>query len=171
MSQWRGICLPCRSLEFGLGGGTIPWKRKWQPTPVFLPGESHGQRSHGMQSMGSQESDTTEWLNNSNKQEVMQTLPTQWKKKLLLEISCCIPVFGYSCDKYTLGCLYAATQNYDPLKSNITKHFQKILWLKFGICLLQSAKSHLKFDHDFWHMQWFLFLFFYKLRETENFLV
>ena len=23
----------------------IPWKRKWQPTPVFLPGKSHGQRS------------------------------------------------------------------------------------------------------------------------------
>ena len=23
----------------------IPWKRKWQPTPVFLPGESHGGRS------------------------------------------------------------------------------------------------------------------------------
>ena len=26
-------------------GGKIPWRRKWQPTPVFLPGESHGQRS------------------------------------------------------------------------------------------------------------------------------
>ena len=25
--------------------GKIPWKRKWQPIPVFLPGESHGQRS------------------------------------------------------------------------------------------------------------------------------
>ena len=25
--------------------GMISWKRKWQPTPVFLPGESHGQRS------------------------------------------------------------------------------------------------------------------------------
>ena len=25
--------------------GKIPWSRKWQPTPVFLPGESHGQRS------------------------------------------------------------------------------------------------------------------------------
>ena len=24
----------------------IPWKRKWQPTQVFLPGESHGQRSN-----------------------------------------------------------------------------------------------------------------------------
>jgi len=25
--------------------GKIPWKRKWQPTPVFLPEKSHGQRS------------------------------------------------------------------------------------------------------------------------------
>ena len=25
--------------------GKIPWSRKWQPTPVFLPGESHGQRN------------------------------------------------------------------------------------------------------------------------------
>ena len=25
--------------------GKIPWRRKWQPTPVFLPGESRGQRS------------------------------------------------------------------------------------------------------------------------------
>ena len=24
--------------------GKIPWRRKWQCTPVFLPGESHGQR-------------------------------------------------------------------------------------------------------------------------------
>ena len=22
----------------------IPWRREWQPTPVFLPGESHGQK-------------------------------------------------------------------------------------------------------------------------------
>ena len=26
-------------------GREDPWRRKWQPTPVFLPGESHGQRS------------------------------------------------------------------------------------------------------------------------------
>ena len=25
--------------------GKIPWKREWHPTPVFLPGKSHGQRS------------------------------------------------------------------------------------------------------------------------------
>ena len=33
------------------------WRRKWQPTPVFLPGESQGQGS-----LGSQESDMTERL-------------------------------------------------------------------------------------------------------------
>ena len=27
------------------GWGKIPWRRAWQPAPVFLPGESHGQRS------------------------------------------------------------------------------------------------------------------------------
>ena len=26
-------------------GKRLPWRRAWQPTPVFLPGESHGQRS------------------------------------------------------------------------------------------------------------------------------
>ena len=28
-----------------LGSGRFPWRRKWQPTPVFSPGKSHGQRS------------------------------------------------------------------------------------------------------------------------------
>ena len=32
--------------------GNIPWRRKWKPTPVFLPGKSHGQRS--LQFMGLQ---------------------------------------------------------------------------------------------------------------------
>ena len=37
------------------------WRRKWQPTPVFLPGESHGQRSLvGCSPWGRTESDTTE---------------------------------------------------------------------------------------------------------------
>ena len=36
--------------------GKIPWRGKWQPTPVFLPGEPHGQRNlvGYIQSMGSQ---------------------------------------------------------------------------------------------------------------------
>ena len=35
----------CRRLRFDPWVGKIPWRRKWQPTPVFLPGESHGQRN------------------------------------------------------------------------------------------------------------------------------
>jgi len=31
--------------EFDPWVGKIPWRRTWQITPVFLPGESHGQRS------------------------------------------------------------------------------------------------------------------------------
>ena len=41
-------------------------RRKWQPTPVFLPGKSHGQRSLVCYSLwGHKESDTTEWLSRS----------------------------------------------------------------------------------------------------------
>ena len=41
----------------------IPWRRKWQPTPVFLPGKSHGRRSLvGYCPWGHKESDTTEQL-------------------------------------------------------------------------------------------------------------
>ena len=41
----------------------IPWRREWQPTPVFLPGESHGQRSLvGYSPWGWKESDSTERL-------------------------------------------------------------------------------------------------------------
>ena len=41
----------------------IPWRRKWQPTPVLLPGESHGWRSLvGYSPWGCKEWDTTEQL-------------------------------------------------------------------------------------------------------------
>ena len=43
------------------GLGKIPWRREWQPTPVFLPGESPGQRSlAGYSPWGCKESGTTE---------------------------------------------------------------------------------------------------------------
>ena len=44
--------------------GKIPWRREWLPTPVYLPGEFHGQRSLADYSpWGHKESDTTERLN------------------------------------------------------------------------------------------------------------
>ena len=38
-------CRRCRRHAFDPWVRKIPWRRKWQPTPVFLSGESHGQRS------------------------------------------------------------------------------------------------------------------------------
>ena len=52
-----------RDLGLIPGLGRFPWRRKWQPTPVFLPGESHGWRSLvGYSPQGRKESDTTERL-------------------------------------------------------------------------------------------------------------
>ena len=57
----------CRRLGFNPWAGKIPCRRKWQPTPVFSPGESHGQRSlAGYSPWGPSESDTTEWLINND---------------------------------------------------------------------------------------------------------
>ena len=51
--------------------GKILWRRKWQPTPGSLPGESHEQRSLVDYSpWGRKESDTTEQLNNNNKRVI-----------------------------------------------------------------------------------------------------
>ena len=47
------------------GSGSSPWRRKQQPTPVLLPGKSHGQRSlAGYQPRVLKELDTTQELNN-----------------------------------------------------------------------------------------------------------
>ena len=51
----------CRRCGFDPWVRKIPWRRKWQPTPVFLPGESHGQRNlAGYSPAGHKGSDMTE---------------------------------------------------------------------------------------------------------------
>ena len=53
----------CRKPGFSLWVGKIPWRRKWQPTPVFLPGKSHGRKSLVSYSpRGRKKLDTTEKL-------------------------------------------------------------------------------------------------------------
>ena len=48
------------------------WKMKWIPTPVFLPGEFHGQRSlAGYSPWGRKESDMTEQLTHTHMYEYM----------------------------------------------------------------------------------------------------
>ena len=54
-------CMRCKRLGFVPWVGKIPQRKAWQPTPIFLPGESHEQRSLvGCSPQGRKESDTTE---------------------------------------------------------------------------------------------------------------
>ena len=66
------------------------WRRKWQPTPVFLPGESRGQRSLvGCSPWGRTESDTTEAM--------WQQLVSRFSihsLKIILFIYLVLPVLG-----------------------------------------------------------------------------
>ena len=57
----KKILLPSRRRRFD------PWGRKWQPTPAFLPGKSHGQRNLvGYSPWGHKELDTTERLSTAH---------------------------------------------------------------------------------------------------------
>ena len=64
--QMIKIHLPMQKMQEMLAQpwvGKTPWRRKWQPTPVFLPGKSHGQRSlMGYSPWSCKESDTAERL-------------------------------------------------------------------------------------------------------------
>ena len=56
--------------------GKTPWKKEWQPTPVFLPGEFHGQRSLASYSPGVEKSQTQVPSASSIRLGVPSTVPT-----------------------------------------------------------------------------------------------
>ena len=60
VAQMVKTCLQSRRPGFNPWLGKIPQRREWPPTPVFLPGESHGQRGLvGCSPRGRKELDTT----------------------------------------------------------------------------------------------------------------
>ena len=62
LRQYR-ICLQDRTHDFDPWVRKIPWRRECRPTPIFLPGEFHGQRSLvGYSPCGHKELDMTERL-------------------------------------------------------------------------------------------------------------
>ena len=81
--KWQTICLQCRRCRkcgFDPCVGTIPWRKTWQPTPVFLPGESQGQRIlAGYSSWGHKESDMTE---HAQMHTHSSRVKTPWKSRV-----------------------------------------------------------------------------------------
>ena len=85
--------LPCqcrrrKRLGFDPWVGKISRRRAWQPTPVFLPEESHGQRSlTGYSPWGCKESDTTDRLSTQTKTRGGTVLhPQQWEPTKLVPL-------------------------------------------------------------------------------------
>ena len=71
-----------RRHRFSPWGGKIPWRRKWQPTLVFLPGESHGHRRLvGYSPWDHRESDTTYRLN-SEQGEGGKSEKLSWQRRV-----------------------------------------------------------------------------------------
>ena len=79
--------LPAMQETFNPWVEKIPWRKKWQPTPVFWPGKSHGQRSLvGYSPCSHKESDTTDQVTNKpqipvtrSSVEVRSSLPPSQK--------------------------------------------------------------------------------------------
>ena len=69
LSRKESAC-QCRRHVFDPWIGKTPWRRAWQPAPLFLPGESHGQRSLvGSSSLGCKDSEMTQRLNTNNSRQ------------------------------------------------------------------------------------------------------
>ena len=84
------ICLQCRRPGFNPWVGKIPWRRKWQPTPVSLPGKSHGQRNlAGYSPWGCKELDMTEWLHSLHFRVRLKfsTIYFYWN---IVNLQCCV---------------------------------------------------------------------------------
>ena len=64
--------------------GKIPWRRKWQPTPVFLPGRSHGQRSLVGYSPWSCKEVRYDWMTKQQAKKWILTLNTSQRKFISL---------------------------------------------------------------------------------------
>ena len=76
LSNWSDLSMWLSDFTFTF----MHWRRKWQPTPVFLPGESQGWRSLvGCCLWGRTESDTTEATQQQQQQHAL-TLPSKVKE-------------------------------------------------------------------------------------------
>ena len=66
----------CRRCGFNSWVEKIPWKRKWQPTSVFLPGKSHGQRILAGYSPWGHKSDGHDLMTAAASAKLLQSCPT-----------------------------------------------------------------------------------------------
>ena len=134
----------CRRCGFDPWVRKVPWRRKWQPTPVFLPGKFHRQGSLvGYWPWGCKESDTTEWLiththghththrgNDKHRRQVQRTIRGNAKK---------IPLFAEFGNFFKMP--------FVPLKCLLMIY---ISYLRVPVSLSVTVES----VHTYWLQKW-----------------
>ena len=100
-------CLPgMQETRVGSLGWEIPWRRKWQPTPVLLPGEFHGRSLVGYSPWRRKELEATErlhfWI--SLVSQMVKRLPAVWETR--------VRSLGWE----------------DPLEKEIATHSSNLAW-------------------------------------------
>ena len=106
-SEGKSICLQCGRPGFNPWVGKISCRRKWQPTPVFLPGKSHWRWNLvGYSPWGRKESDTTEQLHFQKKNTyskiywgivfiILLQVVFQWVLKHITRVNIAIKMVNY----------------------------------------------------------------------------
>ena len=115
-SAWNaGNHLQCRRPRLNPWVRKIPWRRKWQPTPVLLPGKSHGRRRVvGYSPWGPKESDMTERLH-------FLSLSLPFSLLLFFKHSLCLLLFLFVFLNFFFGVSFLC---------NMVKHcIQRVLYL------------------------------------------
>ena len=85
-----------------------PWRRAWQPTPAFSPGESHGQRSLESYSWcGHKESNTAEWLSTAKHsyakpRQLLKSKYITLSTKVWIVKATAFPAVEYRCESWTI---------------------------------------------------------------------
>ena len=97
VAQLVRIHLQCGRPGFSPWVGKISWRRKWLPPPVFLPGESHGQRSlTGYSPWGCKESDTTEATEHTHTRHIALVSTWQLHFHFVTSVKICFQIRSYS---------------------------------------------------------------------------
>ena len=146
--RWWRICLQCRRPRFSPWIRMIPWRGKWQPTPVILPGKLHGQRSlEGYSPWGHKESDRTGWFS------------LHLRKLKLLNIVCKV---------YMVWLLPLQSVPQAHLNIFISHKFQAFtcysLWLDYSLTSLSFSILIISLTHFYLCLSTFYPFFTFKIR-------